>query len=321
MNSSYGILSRRINETPVAMVDFETTGLTPGFDRVVEVSVVRMDPGQRPHLCFDTLVNPMRPVAATEIHGITDDDVAQAPRFNDIAGDLIGVLTDCVVAAHNVYFDIRFLQYELEQSGVNHEPPHFCLMYMRPMLGLGCRCKLEEACRAHDIEHEVTHVAAQDAEASGALLGCYLEILRERNIATFGELAQLKNYKFLKSFGNDPLPHPKAFNLAKCDRLCSRSQQVAEKIVDPSRHALGAYWDALRTVVADLEITEDEMEYMVNERRRLGLKEEQVRVLHARAFTSAITQFIDDQWLDDQEAMKLQRLHNCLAQLGWAPGQ
>ena len=67
-----GIKDRRIAETPVAIIDFETTGLTAGFDRVIEVSVVRVDPGEQPRLVFDTLVNPHRPVAATEIHGITD---------------------------------------------------------------------------------------------------------------------------------------------------------------------------------------------------------------------------------------------------------
>ncbi len=321
MNSSYGIVDRRINETPIAIVDFETTGLTPGVDRVVEVSVVRCDPGEEPRLVFDTLVNPMRPVAATEIHGISDCDVEKAPRFSEIAGDLVAALSACVVAAYNVYFDIRFLSYELMQASVDHEPPHFCLMYMRPLLGLGSRCRLQEACHDHHIEQEVTHVAAQDALASGALLECYLEILEERGIATFKDLAKLKNYKFLKSFENDPFPDPATLNLAYCGRLCSRSGYVTEMPVDRTRQRLSAYWDALRTVVADLEITDEELEYIVNERRRLGLQEEQIRVLHARAFSSAITQFIDDQWLDDDEAKKLQRLHNCLAQLGWAPGQ
>lgn len=64
-----GISSLRIADTPVAVIDFETTGLTPGYDRVVEVSIVRIDPGSKPRVVFDTLVNPARPMAATEIHG------------------------------------------------------------------------------------------------------------------------------------------------------------------------------------------------------------------------------------------------------------
>jgi len=76
-----GIYTRPIDDTPIAIIDFETTGLTAGADRVVEVSVVRVDPGQEPRLVFDTLVNPHRRVSATEIHGISDADVADAPSF------------------------------------------------------------------------------------------------------------------------------------------------------------------------------------------------------------------------------------------------
>ncbi len=73
-----GIAQRLINETPVSVIDLETTGLTPGYDRIVEVSVVRIEPGEAPRLIFDSLVNPGRPVAAIEIHGIGDRDVAAA---------------------------------------------------------------------------------------------------------------------------------------------------------------------------------------------------------------------------------------------------
>ncbi len=66
-----GVLHQNLNETPIAVLDFETTGLTPGFDRVVEVSVVRVDPGAPPRLIFDTMINPDRRMAATEVHGLT----------------------------------------------------------------------------------------------------------------------------------------------------------------------------------------------------------------------------------------------------------
>ncbi len=97
-----GISTRRIDATPVAVIDFETTGLTPGLDRVVEVSVVRIEPGEAPRLVFDTLVNPERPMAATHVHGITEADVAGAPRFDEIAGDFLAAMQGCMIAAYNV---------------------------------------------------------------------------------------------------------------------------------------------------------------------------------------------------------------------------
>ena len=112
-----GINRHLIAQTPVAIIDFETTGLTVGSDRVVEVSIVRVDPDQKPRLLLDTLVNPNRPMGATEIHGITDADVQQAPKFSDIADEVLAVTAGCVVAAYNVYFDIQFLAFELGLSG------------------------------------------------------------------------------------------------------------------------------------------------------------------------------------------------------------
>lgn len=314
-----GISTRRIDNTPVAVIDFETTGLTPGFDRVVEVSVVRIDPGQEPQLVFDTLVNPARPMAATEIHGITDADVANAPRFNDIAGELLAAIEGCVIAAYNVYFDIKFLDFELSNAGVAHAPPHFCLMYLRTMLGLGSRCKLSVACQEHGIPYEESHVAAHDALASGRLFCAYFDEVRRKKVSTFEDLAALRSYKFNSSFACDPFPGPARFGLGRFEKVVSRAGFAVP--VDPVRLAISGYWDALKTVLADLDISDEELASVLAERDRGRLKPEQIRVLHAKAFASAMSQFASDQWLDDREVRKLRRLHACLAQLGWAPGQ
>ncbi|MCA9037827.1 MAG: 3'-5' exonuclease [Planctomycetaceae bacterium] len=314
-----GIATRQIEDTPVAVIDFETTGLTPGYDRVVEASVVRIDPGEKPRLVFDTLVNPSRPMAATEIHGISDADVANAPRFHDIAGEMLAATKDCVIAAYNVYFDIKFLAFELSNAGVRHDPPHFCLMYLRSMLGLGSRCKLEVACRQHGVDYSASHVAAHDALAAGQLFCNYLPEIRQQNVRTYDELAALKTYKFNNSFDHEPFPDPTAFGLQRFDAVVSRAGFRVS--IDPVRQAIAGYWDTLKTVLADLEITDEELAYVLAERRRGGLRPEQIRVLHARAFASAISQFASDEWVDDREVRRLRRLHHCLAKLGWAPGQ
>jgi len=327
-----GIASRRVEETPIAIVDFETTGLNAGTDRVVEVSVMRLDPGTGPKLVLDTLVNPDRNVAATEIHGITDADVVDAPRFADIAGEMARAISDCVVAAYNVYFDMRFFEYEMKRAGIADTPPHFCLMYMRPMLGLGRRCRLGEACSEHGITYDERHIAAEDVDASARLLNVYLEEMRAREIRTFRDLAKLRNYKFVRSFDWNPILPEAIAELPGCDclksRLCICQSSVADTETVDSRKtprkantALGFYWEALKVAVADLEITEEEVEHLREIAQRHGLAPEQVRVLHARAFASVISQFIDDQWLDDKESRKLKRLHQCLSKLGWAPGE
>ena len=101
-----GLLDHAILQTPIAVLDFETTGMRTGWDRVVEVSVVRLDPGQPMNLVLDSLIQPDRRVTATEIHGITDRDVADAPRFADIAGNLLEAISGCILAAYNVAFEV-----------------------------------------------------------------------------------------------------------------------------------------------------------------------------------------------------------------------
>jgi DNA polymerase III epsilon subunit-like protein len=315
-----GIADRPILGTPIAILDFETTGLSAGADRVVEIAIVRVDPGGEPRLVLDTLVNPQRRVAATDIHGIADEDVANAPRFCDIAGDVVSALNDCVVAAYNVYFDIKFLNSELFSVGIDHEPPHFCLLYLRPMLGLGSRCKLEVVCQEQGILYQATHVAAHDAMASASLLRRYLQEATHRGIGNFGGLASLKRYKFVDSFDLDPLPDPARFGLGRCNRFLSRSGQARQADDSPERSAIAAYWDTLKAVIADLDVTDEEMANVANERQRLGLSTEKVRSMHARIYAAVIRQITGEQ-LDDKKAARLRRLHQCLSQLGWAPGE
>jgi DNA polymerase-3 subunit epsilon len=314
-----GINENLISETPIAIIDFETTGLTAGYDRVVEVSVVRIDPGQKPRLAFDTLVNPRRPMAATEVHGISDADVEKAPTFSDIAGELVASTAGCVVAAYNVYFDVQFLDFELGNAGVDHTPPHFCLMYMRPMLGLGSRCKLEEACRSHGVNHAVSHIAADDAMASAELFVKYLAEIEAKGINTFGELATLKKYKFVDSFRLSPLPDASAFGLSRCQTVVSRAGGSSTATLP--RNPTAAYWDLLKSVLVDLEVSDEELAAIKAERELGGLSEEEVRMLHARAFASVISQFTADKRIDSSEERRLRRLYECLGRLGWAPGE
>lgn len=74
---------------PYAVIDFETTGLSPRRDRIVEVAVARVDANGQIEDEFATLVNPDgRDVGPTFIHGITNDHVRNAPTFAEVAPEL-----------------------------------------------------------------------------------------------------------------------------------------------------------------------------------------------------------------------------------------
>lgn len=329
--SRAGILHRPVADTPIAILDFETTGLTPGIDRVVEVSVVRKEPGQSPQMVFDTLINPGRPMGATEIHGITDEDVSDAPRFEEIASSFVDAISGCAVAAYNVYFDIRFSDYELGQVGIGNQPPHFCLMYLRPMLGIGRRCRLSEACAHHGLSFEDQHITSSDCHAAAQLLEVYSEAMRSVGVVTFEDLASRRAYKFTTSFGNAP------FTTTLCDtgigkarikpRGCpGRSAPSANISVDSGdapgepMQGLRAYWGTLRDAVTDLEMSDAELLDLAARRFESNLSEEQVRALHTKIYMSVLAEYAKDWRINSEEREVLRRLHSCLRAAGWAPG-
>jgi DNA polymerase-3 subunit epsilon len=106
---------------PLVVLDAETTGLDPQADRIVELAVLRVGPGGSRDaltLRFDPGV-PIPP-AATAVHGITDEDVAGAPRFAELAADLLAFLGGCDLAGFGLKrFDLPLLCAEFRRAGLS----------------------------------------------------------------------------------------------------------------------------------------------------------------------------------------------------------
>ncbi len=312
-----GMRHRLIAETPWAIVDLETTGLRPQHDQIVEIAIVRLEPDGKSSLVLDTLINPGRSVTASEIHGITDHDVANAPRFREVAAHVAASLSGCIVAAYNAYFDLPFVQAELAQAGFHANIPHLCLMWMRPMLAIGNRCRLADACAAHAIALDEAHCAASDARAAAGLLKIYLNECQRTNKRTFGDLASENSYRFLNSLDADPI---NAIRPVADIRFVSRSSRTFARRTR-SKGAIAQYWAAMCVILSDLVVDEEEIGQLDLLRDQLQLEDEQIRSLHAKIFRDVLDQFVENRRLNAGDVTKLQMLWNCLAKLGWAPGQ
>lgn len=314
-----GIASVPITAVPIAVVDIETTGLHAGGDRIIEIAIVRIEPGAAsPQLVLETLVHPRRKVTATEIHGITDDDVRDAPTFDEIAPLVATALSGAVFAAYNVYFDAKFVGAELERAGIPDFPPHLCLMYMRPLLGLGSRCSLADACRAHNVHHDGHHLAAADAMASARLWVTYLREMHRMQIRTFGDLARGKSYKFIGSFAKPPIQFVRIqpVVIPPAARRAEPAVSAALSVGD----GRAEYWDALKAALVDLQITSEEIDYLAAKRSQLELSAEDTRALHARAFAGFLADVTDDHLINDEEVGQIASLATALRRLGWSPG-
>lgn len=104
---------------PFTVFDVETTGMSPVFDRVVELAARRVDTDGSVS-CFHRLVNPGRsiPPAVIAIHHITDEMVCDAPHFNLAARDFMEFCEGSTLVAHNAKFDLGFLQEGLARCGM-----------------------------------------------------------------------------------------------------------------------------------------------------------------------------------------------------------
>ena len=106
---------------PLVFFDLETTGVNIGTDRIVEISYYKVFPNGNAE--GKTLrVNPGMPIPAeaTAVHGITDEDVRDCPRFEHVAPEIAAVIADSDLAGYNSnYFDVPLLAEELLRAKVN----------------------------------------------------------------------------------------------------------------------------------------------------------------------------------------------------------
>lgn len=330
------VVDRSIAETPVAVLDFETTGLSPKTGaRVIEIGVVRVEPGRDPAIALDTLVDPDGPVYATRIHGITDEDVLGAPLFGDLAGALGGALKDAVVAAFNASFDIRFLDSEFQRFPRGRSawvPPHVCLMYLRPLLGAGHRCSLAEACAASGLPTPA-HRAADDALAAAYLWLAYRDMAAARGIRTFGDL-RAGGYKFADSlsspmYGAELVARlgsrtPTTALKARFERTAYARPTLDQPASPPVALSPAAkrrrYWHSLVDALADGVITQPEIESLHQEQRRLALPPDDLRALHGKLAAEVVGALSEDEVITAAEAGAISKLFDALHDLGWAPG-
>ncbi|WP_073261477.1 exonuclease domain-containing protein [Cryptosporangium aurantiacum] len=158
------------------VIDAETTGLSPKEHRVVELAIVVLDERGNSMGEAATLVNPGMDVGPADGHGIRNEDVHDAPRFDELSGWLVEWLRGKVLVGHNLLFTSAFLDEEFRRTGF--EMPHvpaICTMTNAPryLPSLPGRT-LEQCCAAAGIPLDGPRSALTNARAAGALFGTFL---------------------------------------------------------------------------------------------------------------------------------------------------
>jgi len=163
-----------------AIVDIETSGGSWQRDRITEIAIY-IHNGNSITNEFKSLVNPetLIPYYITQITGITNEMVANAPKFYEIAREVVLLTHECVFVAHNAPFDYRFVQTEFKRLGYEYHREVLCTVKLsrRVFPGHGSY-SLGNICNSLGIEIEDRHRAAGDAMATTKL---FEKILSETN--------------------------------------------------------------------------------------------------------------------------------------------
>ncbi len=219
-----------LREMEFVVVDVESTGGQPQRgDRLTEVAAVRMVGGEIVD-CWESLINPQRsiPPTVSRITEITDEMVAGAPTFAQLADELRGALEGGVFVAHNVSFDWRLLQAEYKRcKGGRLGGEVLCTLKLaRKLHPELSRRSLGALADYYSLVFEDWHRAGPDARATAELLSKFLDRLEEHEVHHWGRLQQ-----FLKGEW-PPKPEKKARAKKKADgrkKKSGRKKTVKKK--------------------------------------------------------------------------------------------
>ncbi|MGG3469622.1 ATP-dependent DNA helicase DinG [Neobacillus pocheonensis] len=177
------------------VVDLETTGNIPKKgDKIIQFAAVVIENGKINHT-FSSLINPQKsiPVFIEELTGINDDMVKDAPLFSEIAGQVSELLEGAYFVAHNVLFDLSFLQEELIQAGFEgfYGPVLDTVEMARFLYPTADGYKLSDLAEKENLNHERPHQADSDAQVTAELFLILLEKLSSLPLVTTEQLTQL----------------------------------------------------------------------------------------------------------------------------------
>jgi DNA polymerase III epsilon subunit family exonuclease len=193
---SLGNNSRNLFETDFVVFDLETTGAKAPPCRVTEIGAFRVRGGEIIEE-FQTLVNPETPIPffISQLTGITDSMVRNAPTFREVADKFLDFIGDSVLVAHNAPFDMRFLNHEIGKIYTDYRVanPHLCTVKLSRRLNRNVlNHRLKTLAEYYCVALENHHRASDDARATAHI---FVNLLNELEILGVNDLASAQKIK------------------------------------------------------------------------------------------------------------------------------
>lgn len=186
-----------LDDAIYVVYDLETTGLSARFNEIIEIAAVKIQYGNIIDE-FSTYVKPNRLISPkiTEITSITNDDVRNAPKLEEVLPKFFEFINGGILVAHNATFDNSFIYVNLRRLNIYHGtiPTIDTLELARVVYGDKLRrFNLKAVTKFFDVDLEQHHRAIYDAKATSLVFLKMLNDLRERNIRNYNELNDLIN--------------------------------------------------------------------------------------------------------------------------------
>jgi len=245
-----------------AIVDVETTGLSPSGEKITEIAIYVHD-GQQVVDKFQSLINPEKkiPYRIVQMTGINDSLVHDAPRFCEVARKVVELTENKILVGHNVRFDYNFIRSEFKSLGYDFQRKTLDTVKLSRKLIPGRRAYgLGKLCKDLGIENPSRHRAAGDAWATTRLFEMLL------SLDAHPEEIKLNGYQseVSKSLLND-LPKDAGvyyfYNKSKDLIYVGKSINIHDRVLSHMNNNLHKKAVEMRTEIADVqfEITGSEL--------------------------------------------------------------
>lgn len=179
-----------LSEGEFIIFDIETTGLSAASCGITQIGAVLYKNGEVTEE-FETYVNPAMPIPQniTELTGITDDMVKDAPSEKEAVAAFLEFAAGRMLVAHNASFDTGFIRKVANRDGLEFDNPYLDTVslsrYLNPELTRHRLDTLAEYFKLGSFDH---HRATDDTKMLAAIFGCMAEKLRKQGVYTVGEM-------------------------------------------------------------------------------------------------------------------------------------
>lgn len=212
---------------PVAFIDLETTGINLASDRIVEIAIVKVSPDNT-KVVKRKLINPLMPIpkGASDVHGITDEMVKDAPSFKQVANEVRQFLDNCDLAGYNSNrFDIPLLVEEFLRAGLDFDVSDRHLLDVQKVYHMMEPRTLSAAYKFYCAKNlENAHSAEADAAATCEILESQLE-----KYPQLGESVE----SVMKFIGNEPIvDFARRFVMENGVEIFNFGKHKGKKVVD-----------------------------------------------------------------------------------------